>query len=598
MIQFPKPDVEQFFQTYLIRSFGVSSDESRLIFSSTLSGKFNLWAMDLKGETSYPFPLTYNDQMCSFIKLDPQGRHILTAFDHDGNENYQLSALRWNGGEPMPLLDGLSPDDKHEFVHLSEDGKRIYYTDSKGNPNFLNSRVYHLDTKENHLLIEGKDTTTELCAVSPDEKTFAFTKIYANTYYVSYIIRENGEEACLTPDPEQVHTAGSVQFLDNDNVIFATDYESEFTYMAHYHIPTGAFKRLCEIDKETIAQLRLHKETGTVYIVTEKGVEDHLYAYSLDSGELTSIPLPVDILEQLAVTRSGNLYILGRGAVKPFNIYRYDGSGWTMLTKNVMTGLTEEDLVAPDVVTYKSFDGMEIEALLFRAKEHTANGCTVFWPHGGPQAAERKQFRAMFQYIIAQGYNIFCPNFRGSTGYGSSFVKLVEQDWGEGPRKDCLAGMDWLFEQGISSRDRLFVLGGSYGGYMTLLLAGRNPEYFKAAIDIVGVSNLFTFYNSVPEHWKPIMKQWLGDPEQDRERFIKDTPITYLDNMVNPMLIIQGANDPRVVKAESDQIVEALRAKGRDVEYIVFDDEGHGITKKANEKIAYARMVEFLNRCR
>ena len=110
---------------------------------------------------------------------------------------------------------------------------------------------------------------------------------------------------------------------------------------------------------------------------------------------------------------------------------------------------------------------------------------------------------------------------------------------GRGPRKDCLAGMDWLFEQGISSREKLFVMGGSYGGYMTLLLAGRNPEYFKAAIDIVGVSNLFTFYDSVPEHWKPIMERWIGDPERDKERFIKDSPITYLDDMVNPMLIIQ-----------------------------------------------------------
>lgn len=267
-----------------------------------------------------------------------------------------------------------------------------------------------------------------------------------------------------------------------------------------------------------------------------------------------------------------------------------------MLTHNVLTGLTEKDLSYPDVVTYSSFDGMEIEALLYRPNPETANGYTVFWPHGGPQAAERKQFRAMFQYIIAQGYHIFCPNFRGSSGYGSSFVKMVEQDWGEGPRKDCLAGMDWLFEQGISSPEKLFVMGGSYGGYMTLLLAGRNPEYFRAAIDIVGVSNLFTFYNSVPEHWKPMMELWIGNPERDKERFIKDSPITYLDHMVNPMMIIQGANDPRVVKEESDQIVEALQAQGRDIEYLVFDDEGHGITKKENEKVAYARIVEFLKR--
>lgn len=596
MIEFPKPDVEQFFQTYSIRTFGISADESRLVFSSSLNGKFNLWAMDLAGDTAYPYPLTYNDQISSFIKLDPEGRHILTAFDRDGNENYQFHALRWNGGEPIPLFEGASGDDKHYFVHLSEDGRRLYYVTSKDNPSFLNSRVFHLDTKEDQLLLEGKDTSTEMCAVSPDEKTIAYTKMYANTYYVSYVQREGEEPLCLTPSPEQVHISGDALFVDNDQVIFATDYESEFSYVARYDIPQQKFEPLCRIDRESIQLLRYHKDSQTLYIVTEKGVEDRLYAYSLDSGELTPIPLPSDIVEQLNVTKSGHLYLLARGAVKPLNIYRYADGKWSMITKNVLTGLTDEDLVAPDVVTYNSFDGMEIEALLFRAQSHVANGYTVFWPHGGPQASERKQFRSMFQYILAKGYNIFCPNFRGSTGYGSSFVKLVEQDWGEGPRKDCLAGMDWLFEQGISSREKLFVMGGSYGGYMTLLLAGRNPEYFKAAIDIVGVSNLFTFYNSVPEHWKPIMERWIGDPERDKERFIKDSPITYLDDMVNPMLIIQGANDPRVVKEESDQIVEALRAKGRDVEYLVFDDEGHGITKKANEKIAYARMDEFLKR--
>ncbi|MBE9915435.1 S9 family peptidase [Paenibacillus donghaensis] len=598
MFQFPKPNVEQFFQTYRISTFAISQDESRLVFSSTLNGKFNLWAMDIGGETGYPYPLTYNDQMCGFINLDPQSRHILTAFDRDGDENYQLHALRWNGGEPQPLFAGIPPEEKHHFLHLSEDGKRIYYSTNRENPNFLNSRVYDLESGEDRLLIEGKDTATEICAVSSDEKRFAFTKQYANTHYVSYIQLEDGQETCLTPSPDEVHTSGGVQFLDGDNVIFATDYDSEFAYMAHYDIKERIFKRLCEIDSETVVMLKYHKDSRTVYIVTEKGVQDHLYAYALDTGELKAIPLPVDILEQIVVARSGNLYMLGRGAAKPYNIYRFDGSRWTMLTQNVVTGLTETDLVAPEVIIYRSFDGMEIEALLFRAKDETANGYTVFWPHGGPQAAERKQFRSMFQYIIAEGYNIFCPNFRGSTGYGSSFAKLVEQDWGEGPRKDCLAAMDWLFEQGISSRDRLFVMGGSYGGYMTLLLAGRNPEYFKAAIDICGVSNLFTFYHSVPEDWKPIMGQWLGDPERDRERFIKDSPITYLDKMVNPLLIIQGANDPRVVKAESDQLVEALRAKGRDVEYIVFDDEGHGIMRKDNEKIAYARMVEFMNRCR
>jgi Dipeptidyl aminopeptidases/acylaminoacyl-peptidases len=159
-----------------------------------------------------------------------------------------------------------------------------------------------------------------------------------------------------------------------------------------------------------------------------------------------------------------------------------------------------------------------------------------------------------------------------------------------------IAGVDWLIEQGIAQRDKIFLVGGSYGGYMTLLLHGRHPEYWRACVDIFGPSNLFTFYNSVPEHWKPVMDQWLGNPERDKEKFIEDSPITYLKNMTKPMLVIQGANDPRVVKAESDQIVAALREQGTEVEYMVLDDEGHGFSRVENEIKVYRRVLEFLAR--
>ncbi|WP_028543813.1 S9 family peptidase [Paenibacillus taiwanensis] len=595
MIQFPKPEVEQYFQVSVIRQFAVNADESRIVFSSNMNGTFNLWAMDFHAEHPFPYPLTYEGQTSSFIKMDGEGRFILTSLDRDGDENYHIYALPWNGGQALKLIEGAA-DDKYFYVQMSEDGKRLYYVTSKDNPQFMNSRVYNLETKEDKLIHEGSATSTFLTGVSPDEQVIAYSQSYANTYSVTYVCRKGEEPQCVTPSADVVHIVGDVCFVDNDTVLFVTDYEQEYAYIAQYQLSTKQFERVCAIEKESVTNLKWHKETRTLYVVTEKGVVDKLYAYGYDSGELVAMSLPTDIVEQLSVAASGNIYVLARGAVCPTNIYRYAEGAWAALTHNVMTGLTAEDLVDPDIVTYDSFDGTVIEALLYRAKEAVANGYTIFWPHGGPQAAERKQFRAMFQYLLAQGYHIFAPNFRGSTGYGSSFVKLVERDWGEGPRKDCLAGMEWLFAQGISSREKLFVFGGSYGGYMTLLLAGRHADYFRAAIDYVGVSNLFTFVKSVPEFWKPLMERWLGDPEKDKERFIKDSPITYLDDMTNPMLIVQGANDPRVVKEESDQIVEALRAQGRDVEYLVFEDEGHGVVRKQNEKVLYQTIVDFLKR--
>ena len=173
---------------------------------------------------------------------------------------------------------------------------------------------------------------------------------------------------------------------------------------------------------------------------------------------------------------------------------------------------------------------------------------------------------------------------------------MIERDWGGAPRQDVVAGIDYLIEKGLAQREKLFVMGGSYGGYMTLLLHGRHAEYFRAAVDIFGPSDLFTFYHSVPEFWKPMMDAWLGNPESDKEKMTEDSPITYLDTMTKPMLVIQGANDPRVVKVESDQIVELLRNKGRDIEYLVLEDEGHGFSKKENELRVYQRVIEFLDK--
>ncbi|MBO7746225.1 S9 family peptidase [Paenibacillus sp. MWE-103] len=594
MIQFPKPDVEQFFQTYVIRDFAVAKDEKRLIFSSNLNGQPNLWAMDLPD--AYPYPLTYNNQNANAIEIDPRGRFLLAGFDRDGDENYHIYALPAEGGNPLELIEG-TPQEKFYAVKLSKDGERLYYVTSKDNPNFLNARVRHLAAGEDQLVYEGREQPTFLEAVSPDEDKFVVAKTFANTHQLG-IVLAGGEETVVSPSPERVQVSHDFLFTDNDTLVYVTDVNRDFAYVMAYNLATRAYETVCEFDGEAVSGVKWHQASGMLYVWTERGTEHRMYAKPLAGGEAVAIPLPVDVVEKAVVADSGAVYILGRGAVQPFNLYRYADGEWTRLTQNRVTGLAEENLVYPDVVRFPSFDGLEIEALLFKAKADVANGYTIFWPHGGPQASEGKFFRAMFQFMLAYGYNIFAPNFRGSTGYGSAFVKLVEGDWGEGPRLDCVAGMEWLFEQGISSRDKLFVVGGSYGGYMTLLLAGRHADYFRAAVDIFGPSNLFTFIDSVPEDWKPLMERWLGHPERDRERLTKDSPITYLRQMVKPMLVIQGANDPRVVKAESDQIVAALQAQGTDVEYLVLDDEGHGFSKRGNEIAVYRRMLAFLNKHR
>lgn len=592
MLKFSKPSVEQFLRTYVISDFAVSKDEKRLVFNTNLNGKMNLWAMDLPD--NFPYLFAQRDQSTNFIKFDPEGRYVLAGYDNEGDENYQIYAVPSEGGMPQELITGDSSE-KYYFAHLSDDGKRVYYLTSEGNPNFLNTRVRHLEDNSDVLINEGEVGPTYLAAVSEKEDVFVYMRLLANTY-IQLFVKDGDNLVCLTPDAEKVHVASSPVFIEKD-IYFTTNYDQEYSYIAKYNLDSKQFEAVLSIENESIEGLQYDKENQLLYFATEKGVEDILYRYDLATGKSEKLATPVDVLEKLVVTKAGNLYLLGRSATVPFNIFKStDGTKWENLTNNRVLGVSREQMVEPEVVKYKSFDGMEIEALLFKANPENDNGHTIFWPHGGPQASERKMFRAMFQSALSRGYTIFAPNFRGSTGYGSSFVKLVEQDWGHGPRLDCVAGIEWLFENNITDRDKLFLVGGSYGGYMALLLHGRHQEYFKAVVDIFGPSDLFTFVNSVPPHWKPMMERWVGDPERDKERFIKDSPITYLDTMVKPMLVIQGAKDPRVVKEESDQIVAKLKEKGREVEYLVLEDEGHGFSKKENEIKVYNTMLDFLER--
>jgi len=593
MIKFPKPTVDQFFRTYAINHFAVSDKEERIVFNTNLNGKMNLWAMDL--QDTFPYLFAHRDESSNFIKFDPENRYVLAGFDKDGDENYQIYAIPPNGGLPQPFITG-EPEEKYFFSHLSKDGKRIYYMTSEGNASFLNTRVRHLDDGTDMLINEGELSPTLLAAVSEDEKSFVFSRSFANTYVTSHV-KVGEEKHSLTPDPEQVHVTFDPVFTDNNTIYFITDYDSDDAYVAKFDLEKKSFSKIVSIEGESIDTMKWDKTNQALYLVTTKGVADVLYRYDLATEQLHELTMPIDTLTQLHIAKSGNLYILGTGATMPPNIFKStDASKWEQLTNNQVLGVSQEEMVDPDVISYESFDGKKIEALLFKAKPENDNGHTIFWPHGGPQAAERKSFRAMFQSFLNRGYTIFAPNFRGSTGYGSEFVKLVEQDWGHGPRLDCVAGIEWLFENEITSREKLFLVGGSYGGYMALLLHGRHPEYFKAVVDIFGPSDLFTFVQSVPPHWKPIMERWLGDPERDKERFVKDSPVTYLDGMTKPMLVIQGAKDPRVVKEESDQIVAKLKEEGRDVEYLVLDDEGHGFSKKENEIKVYQLMLDFLGK--
>ncbi len=592
MLNFPKPDVEQFFQTLTINDFVISPDEEQLVISTNINGHFNLWGIDLPNK--YPYPLTFSNQKCHALHYDQKGDFIVAGFDFDGDEDIQLYALQPQGGALLPLREEKGV--KHYFGSLSKDGKRLYYTSSKGNPTFLNLYRYNVETEEVTTLIEGTDAVTSIMAVSEDEEKIVYSKHYTNSHSLAFV-RVNGEDVSLTPPSEKEFMVMEAVFFTDDILYFTTNFESDFSYLAKFNLHTKEFSKLLELDQEDLTNVKADKENNRLYIVSSSGVEDRLYVYDLSKETYEQKEIPVHLINKLTISSKGNLYLLGDGSKRPTNVYclKFNESQWEKLTNNQVPGISEELLIEPEVIRYPSYDGLEIEGLFYRAHEENSNGHVIHWPHGGPQSAERKRFWALYQFLLHRGYSIFAPNFRGSTGYGLKFMKMVERDWGHGPRLDNVKGIEWLIENDYVDPDKVLLMGGSYGGYMALLLHGRHAELYQAVVDIFGPCNLFSFIDSVPDHWKPAIAKFVGDPVEDKEKLTEDSPITYLKQMEKPMLVIQGANDPRVVKAESDQIVDALKENGTEVEYMLLEDEGHGFSKKENEIKVYRRILEFFD---
>ncbi|MDO4212062.1 MAG: S9 family peptidase [Bacteroidales bacterium] len=259
--------------------------------------------------------------------------------------------------------------------------------------------------------------------------------------------------------------------------------------------------------------------------------------------------------------------------------------------------ITENDTVDMEPVTYTTSDGYTIEAYLSRLRGVEGPLPVIVNPHGGPWARDYWGYNSEVQFLCSRGYAVFQMNFRGSTGYGRKFLEASYKQWGLKMQDDITEGVKWLISEGIADPKRVAIYGGSYGGYATLAGICFTPELYRCAVDYVGVSNLLTFMNTIPPYWRPMLEmmyEQVGDPDADREQMEATSPALHADRIQCPLFIAQGANDPRVNKAESDQMVDALRARGIEVEYMVKDNEGHGFHNQENRFDFYRAMERFL----
>ena len=579
-------------------------DGEHVLFVSNLSGQFNLWCVPAEG--GWPDQLSaFTDDTVRLMGVSSRDGTVAFCADHDGDEFHQIYLLEAGGGWPEKITD--APDVQHYVGGdcFSPDGTKLAFAANARTPTDMEVWIRDLDTGEIQSLFgEGKYSFP--AGWSPDGTKLVALDFRNNSDSTLHLIDlESGEAPEVTPHEEDGLYLPGPWAADGSGFYLLSDEGREFRGLAFYDVNTGSWDWV-ETSEADIEEVGISRDGRVLaWLVNENGW-DMLKVRELQTGrDLPDPDLPRGARPHLtgfqppvAVSADGaRVAVILSGPRRPGEVWVVDTESGEShaVTESRIGGLREEDLVDVDLISYPSFDGRQIPAWLYRP-EAEGKVPVVLAIHGGPEAQERALYNPLYQYLLSRGIAVMATNIRGSTGYGKSYQRLIQRDWGGGDLKDWDHAVRWLHEQDWVDPDRIGVWGGSYGGFAVLTCVTRLPDYWAAAVDIFGPSNLISFAKAVPPTWRRMMKRFVGDPEEDADLLRERSPMTYIENATTPMLVIQGAKDPRVVQAESDQLVEKLRSLGREVEYIVFDDEGHGFTKRQNELKAHGASAAWLKR--
>ncbi|MBA7483414.1 Dipeptidyl aminopeptidase BIII [subsurface metagenome] len=553
-------------------------------------------------EGGEPTQLTYSEDDAIFaLSFFPEDNRILYSSDKGGNEIDHVY-LRDEDG----TVRDLTPEEKGKasFYGWAFDQKSFFYGSNKRDPQFFD--IYEMDIETfTPKMIYQNDAGYELDSISRDKKYFAFSKpITTNNSDMYLYDRKTKEMKHLSPHEGDVQYQPQTFSPDSKNLYYLTDKDSEFTYLKRYDIEAG--------QKETVEQYdwdiwyTYFSRNGKYRVVgINEDARTVIKVYDTSTNQSLKLPeLPGGNISSVKISKSEKImafYFNGSRSPNNLFVYNFDSGVYAQLTDTMNPEIEPEDLVEAEVVRYKSFDGLDIPGIYY--KPHNINPRekvpALIMVHGGPGGQARKGYRSIQQYLVNHGYALIDVNNRGSSGYGKTFYKMDDKKHGEVDLDDCVWAKKYLISTGYIDPDKIGIIGGSYGGYMVLAGLTFRPDEFAVGVDLFGISNWVRTLESIPPWWesfKEALYAEMGNPETDLDYLRRISPLFHADNIQKPLMVLQGANDPRVLKVESDEIVEAVKKKGIPVEYIVFDDEGHGFIIKENQITAYKAILDFLNK--
>jgi len=634
-------------QQYLsIKSAGspqFSPDGRRIAYLTNATGTSQVWVTDVVN--GKPVQLTHFDDNIGFVRWLPDNSGMIFGKAVGGNENTQFFWMTPQGDAVEKLTD--EPSVRHNFAGLSKDGKRIYYTSNKRNRNYFDAYSMDLGSEKETLLYKY-DGNMSIAAFNDEGTKLVISrngieKSLDNDLYLVDV--KTGRETHLTPHAD-ASEFGNVEFL-SDSLLMTTNDKREFEALVQMRQKNAsgddwsAANRTSEIvygPNWDVGAITLNENASMLaYTVNNDGFSE-LYLRKIETGGLPAISTVAKRAEQVKLPAQG---IVGGTAFSKdgsrlafsFSSPTNNGDVWlydiksrklSQVTQSDRAGIDPMTFVTPELIKFKTFDGREIPAWYYRPlgtvaksqipsallqltntppiKSETIEGnFVIIRPvivsvHGGPEGQSRPGFNALFQYYLSRGYAVLDPNVRGSTGYGKTYTHLDDVEKREDSVKDLAAAHEWLTTKGGADAKRIAVMGGSYGGYMTMAAITLYPDLWAAAVNTVGIVNWETFLKNTSGYRRRAREVEYGMLDKDIEFLRRISPIRKIDKIRAPLFVIHGKNDPRVPYTEAEQVVAALKGREAIVEYKLYDDEGHGISKLKNRLELYPLVADFLDR--